>query len=160
MVKSPIPFTKKVIEACDFKDEYELNVIVGPSNRNFNEIPFAINIHRNLDAISMIHQMEYNSLMICSPSTISYEACRVGIPLIIIKTAENQDMIGKGLVDHQCAYEIKAPFHQNLTEAVRLLMSGELHSKAMLDNQARFFKPDVKGNFLKLFSTLNAQRHS
>jgi UDP-2,4-diacetamido-2,4,6-trideoxy-beta-L-altropyranose hydrolase len=154
----PDNFTQQVLDNLAELKDVKLKVIIGAANRNFDDLSHGrhVQILKNLNAVQIIEQMQMNALMICSPSTVSYEACAVGIPLIVIRTADNQKMIAEGLVNGRCAIEIQADKMNELRNSVNTLLVHDGFASEVLENQKKLFRQNVSGNFQKIFSELSA----
>jgi UDP-2,4-diacetamido-2,4,6-trideoxy-beta-L-altropyranose hydrolase len=99
----PLQLTSKIIQF--YHSEYpsiHLDVIIGPGFNDFKEVeldhfPF-LTYYRNLNALSMCQLMLQVDLCITAGGQSIYELGRLGIPFIVIQTAENQTGNISGLV--------------------------------------------------------------
>ncbi|MBL0954700.1 MAG: hypothetical protein IBJ01_08040 [Leptospira sp.] len=99
----PLHLTSKLIQF--YHSEFpssELDVIVGPgftefTEEEFHQFPY-LKIYRNLDARSMCELMLQVDLCITAGGQTIYELGKLGIPFIVIQTAENQTGNISGLV--------------------------------------------------------------
>ncbi|MDF3820175.1 glycosyltransferase [Leptospira sp. 96542] len=91
----PLNLTSKIINQCSSKfPDLNLDVIIGPGFKHFKENQFlkktTVKFYRNLDATSMVQLMMLADLCITAGGQTIYELGKLGIPFIVIKTAENQ----------------------------------------------------------------------
>ncbi|MBW0434106.1 UDP-2,4-diacetamido-2,4,6-trideoxy-beta-L-altropyranose hydrolase [Leptospira yasudae] len=88
---------------CEFRPDWEKNIIIGPGFRNLKEIEFVIDgncrLHRNLSAEEMKNLMIQNDLAISAGGQTTYELDRCGTSMILIETADNQKNNIRGWVD-------------------------------------------------------------
>jgi len=66
-----------------------------------------VTFHHLLNDSEMIRLMSSCDLAICAPSTVSLEVCCIGLPLIVIQTADNQSSICEGLQRKQAAWVVQ-----------------------------------------------------
>lgn len=94
--------TKNLIE---FEKSEIINVLVGNSYSNLEELEDFIKKHPNVSLFQGLEQKEISLLMrkakfsICSSSNISYEYCTVGGGLFTLQTADNQKEIHRFLLN-------------------------------------------------------------
>lgn len=70
-------------------------------------LPFAVNFLENASAADVIETLERHDLAIVSASNIANESICVGIPLIVVLTADNQEQLFDTLTKNNLAYGIR-----------------------------------------------------
>lgn len=153
----------KLMVNCGYSD---ISVIIGSVNTNEEELinyknalqNIQIRFYVDISAREVIDLIQNCDLMVTSPSTISYEACMVGIPLIIFKTAENQQKIAEGLLYNKCA--IMLPDPAKIDSEINRRFLNDLNAKIdvlreVLKNQTVFFNDSSKFNLRNIFNELN-----
>lgn len=87
------------MEKCDL----EFNLFVSSNNANIDSIikkaKLNNNISLNIDSKETDRGMAGSDLAIITPGTLSYEAACLGLPMLLIKLADNQDMNAIGWVN-------------------------------------------------------------
>lgn len=152
----PQNYSEKVINLLQSFENLKIHLIIGQMNRNFAEDINIENLrfHRNLNPLEIIALLQQSKLMICSASTIAYESCSVGIPLCIVKTADNQQLIANGLVKNNCASELNLEDALNCRNIIGQLLTAEDFRNEMILSQSKIFQTDISKNFTNLFNQL------
>ncbi len=139
----PLNLTLRLIRIYASKfPNFKLDIIIGPGFENFPTDEFfnsdIIRFYKNLDADSMYRLMCESDLCITAGGQTVYELGKLGVPFIVIKTAENQlgNLLGlnrTGLVE-QYIDPIGSDFEQKVesftdnlsTKNARSLMNEKL----------------------------------
>lgn len=150
----PNNFTQKVLDICSVMPNINIKIILGASNQSFDKkaIKHNVIILNNLNTSDLIKEMTNASVFICSASTIAYEACSLGVPLLVVKTADNQQSIFNGLISNKCALAFN--FSDTAKSIVKDILSNNELRKEMFNKQVQLFKGDIKNNFLNIFEKL------
>lgn len=103
----PLDYTKKSVDRLiDNEIIHNKEVILGPGYNHKESISFYeknnIRVHRSLNVNQLIELYKNSICLVCSPSNTAIEAMCVGVPLLILKVAENQKRIEKFILDNQC----------------------------------------------------------
>lgn len=154
----PENFTQKVLNVCYGIKNCNIRIILGASNQSFNkkEIKNNVVVLNNLNTIDLIKEMTNASVFICSASTIAYEACTLGVPLLILKTSDNQQLIYRGLIENKCALGFDISANTNSIELVENILYNTILRQEIYNQQLLLFKGDVKNNYLGIFTQLDA----
>lgn len=147
----PLHLTAKILQFYTSKYPFlYLDVIIGPGftefkEENFNHFPL-IQFYRNLDPSSMCKLMLQADLCITAGGQTVYELGSLGVPFIVLKTAENQNGNISGLVKSGVIDSYLDPndgdFSKNLShlyqklenQFIRQIMSAKLKSLFQLDS--------------------------
>ncbi len=152
----PDNYTQKALDICSSIPDIKIKIIIGASNNSFiNSSNYNnVTIMNNLGTEDLINEVTSSDVMICSASTIAYESCSLGIPILVAKTASNQELIYNGLLSNECALEFnfldtkKSEINLN-----KILFDKDIRNK-IYKKQIELFKVDVKQNFLNIFKGL------
>lgn len=125
--------TQKFLQALvQLKFVEEIDLMLGAINPHLKTMDEFIAQHRhvnivkhfNISATELCDLLQKCDVAICPASSISYECCAVGIPLLTGYTAENQQGILSGLLQHKVAYglgDLNVVSIEKINEKVRLL---------------------------------------
>lgn len=134
----------KTIEACLQTNAFEeIHAVLGASYPFYEELKtFAaknpgIFLHQNLSASEMRQLMTTCELAITSASSISYEACSVGMYLIAGWYADNQKFLYQYLTENELA--IGAGNFEDIREVVQTSLKVPRNYKALLQKQKKHF---------------------
>ncbi|MFN0032880.1 MAG: UDP-2,4-diacetamido-2,4,6-trideoxy-beta-L-altropyranose hydrolase [Flavobacteriales bacterium] len=91
----------------------EIHLMVSHVNPHLHEIeawaalyPAIVRMYSDIDAAQLVRLLHQMDLVICPASSISLEACAVGVGLAVGYTADNQMDNFKALVQHGLAFEM------------------------------------------------------
>ena len=142
-----------------FKNFSEINIVLGGAYKHVRIFELAeknniIKLHSNLSESSLFKLMKESDLAIAPCSTISYEICSVGIPLISGYIVENQLNIYKGFLEKNIfidggdlKYKIEEDFVQLIQE---LLDSTIEENRERVYNQFKLFNKNQINSLLTL----------
>ncbi|MCY7357118.1 MAG: UDP-2,4-diacetamido-2,4,6-trideoxy-beta-L-altropyranose hydrolase [Rudanella sp.] len=146
------------------KQEWRVHVVVGPMQQNRPTIEALqssfkhLKILSNLTAEQMVGELIKCQLAITACSTVAYEVCSVGRPLIAIQTADNQEKLARFMRHNELTStiiqtngstdQITVALHFGLERAY-----AHLRKKAV-QNQRRFFDGQSPERFRALFNRL------
>jgi len=145
----------------NFKDILEINVIIGGAYKHESIFELAeqnniIKLHFNLEEVSLFKLMEKSSLAIAPCSTISYELCSVGVPLISGYFVENQLNIYKGFLKHNVFIDggnLKNKNEEGFIKLIQKILDLTTEdSEGMLYNQYKLFNKNQRESFLSLIT--------
>jgi UDP-2,4-diacetamido-2,4,6-trideoxy-beta-L-altropyranose hydrolase len=91
-------------------------------------------------------------LLICTPSTISLEACCIGVPIFTLLLAENQRLISAGLRREGAAYSFDTSNLDSISNAFRGLTVDM--RKSMVSRQTKLVDGRSDERLLELFTSL------
>ncbi len=148
------------------KQEWRVHVVVGPLQQNRPAIEALqssfkyLKILSNLTAEQMVAELTKCQLAVTACSTVAYEVCSVGRPLIAIQTADNQEKIARFMRHNELIPAIllaDGPTHQ-ITFALYFGMDRSYAPlrKQAVQNQRRFFDGQSPERFRALFNRLTA----
>jgi UDP-2,4-diacetamido-2,4,6-trideoxy-beta-L-altropyranose hydrolase len=149
----PQEISLPVVRFClKYKNLQKIIVLTSPLNKNIHELariarqhPDIIEIKLSLSAIEVRDLLLHADLLLCSPSTISLEACGIGTPLVLYTTASNQEENAKALVEMGCAIGIGGNDHFEWEILAHLLddeNSFIFEANRMLSAQANYFREE------------------
>ena len=109
--------TLRILQALDLtKLDLTVNVVIGIANPNYNKISqwrgenknskLRINLLSNLSASEMCEQFMQNDFLFTPGSTTAWEACCIGIPMIVGLIADNQSGMAQILGERQAALNV------------------------------------------------------
>jgi len=145
------------------KQEWRVHVVVGPMQQNRPAIealqPQFKHLHllSNLTGEQMVAELTKCQLAITACSTVAYEVCSIGRPLIAIQTADNQTGLATFLTEKSLAevlpasasvHDMAHAFHQGLCRDILGYWS------LLVKNQRRFFDGQSPERFRALFNRL------
>lgn len=146
------------------KQEWRVHVVIGPMQQNRPTIEaFQIGFRHlkilsSLTAEQMVAELNKCQLSITACSTVAYEVCSVGRPLIAIQTADNQERIARFLQQNELT------FINITTETLADQLAGALvvglqpnyidFRKKFVKNQRRFFDGQSPERLRALFNRL------
>ncbi len=100
----------------------ELDVIVGPAFRNREEIEIAADkrcrLRINASPVDLFEAMRSADLAVAAGGQTTYELARLGVPMILIRAAENQRGNIEGLVAAGAAVSAGSPEDSNFADEV------------------------------------------
>jgi len=131
------------------KNLNKISIIIGPSYIHERSLfletdeKIKIEIHKNVNANELIKLINKSDFAVVSASSISIECTKIGIPLYLIKTADNQNNNYRFMLMNRCADSFT-----NLNEY------NYQRGKKMLESQKLLFKSDIKNNLKNIFIKL------
>ncbi len=148
------------------KQEWRVHVVVGPMQQNRPAIEALqlsfkyLKILSNLTAEQMVAELTKCQLAVTACSTVAYEVCSIGRPLIAIQTADNQEKMAKFMRHNELIPAIlstNGPTIQ-LTVALEFGLNRSYSSlrNQFVKNQHRFFDGRSPERFRALFNRLTA----
>ncbi|TAE31647.1 MAG: UDP-2,4-diacetamido-2,4,6-trideoxy-beta-L-altropyranose hydrolase [Cytophagales bacterium] len=148
------------------KQEWRVHVVVGPVQQNRQAIEAMqtdfkhLKILSSLTAEQMATELLKCQLAITACSTVAYEVCSVGRPLIAIQTAENQKRLASFLRQNELIF-ITLTGDELLSQFVSAFHVGLTSNQAgfrtrFVQNQRRFFDGQSPERFRALFNRLTA----
>jgi len=160
--------TLRILQALDLtKLDLAVNVIIGIANPNYDKIlqwtegnkdsTLRINLLSNLNASEMCGQFMQNDFLFTPGSTTAWEACCIGIPMIVGLIADNQTGTAQILGERQaalnvgwyrdvCIDKIKTKFLESVNDKKKL--------KLFVDSQKNIVGGDSKKRYVTLFLEL------
>jgi len=146
------------------KQEWRVHVVVGPMQQNRPAIEALLprfkhlNILSNLTAEQMVAELTKCQLAVTACSTVAYEVCSVGRPLIAVQTTDNQEKLARFMRHNELTStiiqtngstnQITVALHFGLERAYAHLR------KQAVQNQRRFFDGQSPERFRALFNRL------
>lgn len=142
---------------------WRVHIVIGPVQQNRLAIEAMqselkhLTILTNLSARQLVVELTKCQLAITACSTVAYEVCAIGRPLIAIQTADNQTRLATFLADKSLAdvlpggasvHDMARAFHLGLGRETRGLWS------LFVQNQRRFFDGQSPERFRALFERL------
>lgn len=104
-----------------------IDVIVGRINPNIKKIDEFISKQKNMslycDVDNMAQLMIKADLAVGASGSSSWERCCVGLPMILISVAENQEDIARNLENHQCAVYLGKSSEVTKLDILRVVQS-------------------------------------
>lgn len=133
----------------EFNQIEKINLILGASYvhedllrtslKNTNKFE----IFKNINAFKLISLIKNSDFALVSASSISIECAKIGIPLYLICTADNQNHFYDFMLRNKCAGNINEITDYNYETG-----------KNMLDLQSSLFPKNIKRNILNIFKLL------
>lgn len=119
-----------------FKDEIIWVAPLGRSNERLDK-KSQINIHSNLEASQMIHQMQKSKMVFIPSSVICFEAIAVRCPIFTCYFVDNQQLIYKGLMEKELAtgsglIENKEDIYAAVVKSIEFYNNDPLHKQQMI----------------------------
>lgn len=150
----PLDYTKKSVDRLiDNEITNNVEVILGPGYNHKESISFYeksnISFHRSLNVNQLIQLYKNSACLVCSPSNTAVEAMCVGIPLLILKVAENQKRIEKFILDNQCGVSFV-----EATKNLNSFKSFQDKRSAMLKNQSIVIDGKSDERIIKILQSL------
>ncbi|GAB3491566.1 UDP-2,4-diacetamido-2,4,6-trideoxy-beta-L-altropyranose hydrolase [Spirosoma knui] len=145
------------------RQEWRIHIVVGPlqSNRPAVEALQSqfkhLHILSNLTADQMVAELLKCQLAITSCSTVAYEVCSIGRPLIAIETADNQARISSFLVNNSLANVCPSTISlDDIAGNIGIGTSAEYANvrQLIVKNQRRYFDGRSPERFRALFDRL------
>jgi len=158
--------TLRIVKALDLIDlNLIVNVVIGIANPNYHTISkwigknskLKINLLSNLNASEMCKQLILNDFLFAQASTIAWEACCIGIPMIVGITADNQTGIAEILGNKQAALNLK--WYKDISiikikEKFLRLINDKYLLKQFITNQKNIIDGNSKLRYQKIFAEL------
>lgn len=99
----------KILQAlCRASEAWAIDVVLGPfyTHEESLKLPIAnathkISLHRRV--ASLLPLMKKADVMVCGAGSTVWEGCRMGIPMAVIQSAKNQDLIADQLIRTKAA---------------------------------------------------------
>ncbi|GAB3540717.1 UDP-2,4-diacetamido-2,4,6-trideoxy-beta-L-altropyranose hydrolase [Spirosoma fluminis] len=145
------------------QQEWRIHIVVGPLQSNRPAIEALqsqfkhLHLLSNLTADQMVAELTKCQLAITSCSTVAYEVCSIGRPLIAIQTADNQVRLASFLVDNGLANVYANDFPlDGLSTGIEIGTSSEYEDvrQLIVRNQRRYFDGRSPERFRALFDRL------
>jgi UDP-2,4-diacetamido-2,4,6-trideoxy-beta-L-altropyranose hydrolase len=146
------------------KQEWRVHVVVGPMQQNRPAIEALqssfkyLKILSNLTAEQMVAELTKCQLAVTACSTVAYEVCSIGRPLIAIQTADNQERIARFLMAKHLAEVFQNSLSvQELAEAIDTGLHYNILPPAnasQVTNQHAYFDSRSPERFRALFNRL------
>ncbi len=134
---------------------YKINLLIGDSYKHIDQLQkLPVNIFKNLSDFQLVDLISRQLLVITPPSTLAYEVCAVGCPLIVGSFADNHFAVEKALSDNGLSFSCGRL--KDIT-AVKLLNTVSDILKAapeILKRQAEVFDGKQQRNLLEKFIEL------
>ena len=155
--------TLKVLKSIELLNEnLTVNVVIGLANPYYKNISQWINTSRkkniflysNLQASEMCDQIIQNDLIITTGSTTAWEACCIGIPMIVGVIADNQIQIASVLARMKAAVNIgfyKTATLEGLSNAYRKILKNKQFCYELVENQKKIVDGKAKKRYQKAF---------
>jgi UDP-2,4-diacetamido-2,4,6-trideoxy-beta-L-altropyranose hydrolase len=132
-------------KCCNIADLRNIVLLVGNANPHketlqafiSNNTSKNINLQYNLSDEQVCWYMQQAQVAICPPSVSSYEACCVGMGLLVFQTASNQKEIYSFLTEQQLATGIQAV--ENLEQNLRKLLLNPEIAANQVSLQKKYF---------------------
>lgn len=148
------------------KQEWRVHVVVGPMQQNRPAIEALqsrfkyLKILSNLTAEQMVAELTKCQLAVTACSTVAYEVCSIGRPLIAVQTADNQERMARFMRHNELTPTVLSTngATDQLTSALYFGLdrnSAGLQKQAV-QNQRRFFDGQSPERFRALFKRLTA----
>lgn len=162
----PSNFSKEVLSvALSLKKFDGIHLVLGNAYQHLDELEILLSnqtntfLHRNLSAAEIVTLMQSCNLAVVSASGISYEAAAVGIGLIVIRTADNQQGIYKFLTTNGLALGLSTlngiELQQQLTSLTPEKINRQiLEQRIFFKDSTPFFRKIVHRLFLEFEITL------
>lgn len=140
--------TINILEACRGLDIQHIDVI-GNKPQTYNELFTSldypsINFHFQISASKLAGLMSRNQIAICPASTLSLEACAVGMGLITGYFSNNQKNIYEGLLDNEMALGV-GDFHMVDKNQWAETISKLVYNSDIIQNQVDHQKIKIDG---------------
>lgn len=143
--------------------EWRIHIVVGPLQANRPAIEALqsqfkhLHLLSNLTAEQMVAELTKCQLAITACSTVAYEVCSIGRPLIAIQTANNQTNLAFFLMGRNLANVVLSgmpinDIHRGFQMGTSMKFSEA--RQGMIDNQHRFFDGRSPERFRALFTRL------
>lgn len=125
--------TIKVLQMLnnDFFETFNVTIITSKKNTYYSDIKKFSNNYENLnlvlDSTKIDEYMALADLGLISPGTLSYESTCVGLPMLLVNIADNQNINAKGWVEKGCAFSlggIEELSDSTLNNNIRLLINN------------------------------------
>ncbi len=156
-----------ILECFGFvKQEWRVHVVVGPMQQNRPAIEALqsrfkyLKILSNLTAEQMVAELIKCQLAITACSTVAYEVCSIGRPLIAVQTADNQERIAQFMRHNELTPTIlstnESTFQITLALQFGLNRNAVGLRKQFVQNQRCFFDGQSPERFRALFNRLTA----
>ena len=157
--------TLRILRALELtKFSLTVNVIVGVANPNYQKIlrwinengnsEFSIHLLSNLSASEMCEQFMENDFLFTPGSTTSWEACCIGIPMIVGMIADNQmgmaEILGKKFAALNVGWYKDVPTEKIKTKFLKLVNDRKI-LKQLVDTQKNIIDGYSKERYTKLF---------
>lgn len=120
-------------------ENISIDIVTG--NKDFKEIENITkkwnNIKLIMDSNNLEEQMANSDLGIIAPGTLSYEAACVGLPMLLITIADNQNINAKGWVDTGCAIGLGTVDNlssEGLNSSIKELINHPIKLRTMSEN--------------------------
>lgn len=145
--------------------EWRIHIVVGPLQANRPAIEALqsqfkhLHLLSNLTAEQMVAELTKCQLAITSCSTVAYEVCSIGRPLIAIQTADNQSNLASFLMARNLANVLPSALSIDAIHRGFQIGTSTKFSEirqVMIDNQRRFFDGQSPERFRALFNRLCA----
>ena len=125
----------------------QVKLIVGPSYAHLENLKSAtqedssIQIKQNVKAAELVKLIGNSDFALCSASTISIECIKVGIPLYLVQTADNQESNYRYFLENDYAAKPEAiPQYSPACGEKMLSRQGKAFSGRIADNFGAIFK--------------------
>jgi UDP-2,4-diacetamido-2,4,6-trideoxy-beta-L-altropyranose hydrolase len=113
--------TLKAIKKLN-RPDITVDVVLGKANQNKNKIEMLIasipNAAVHIQVNNMAELMADADLAIGAGGSTTWERCSLGLPSIVISTAENQETLSRALADNQCI-DYLGPGKNATTDSIR-----------------------------------------
>jgi len=118
------------------------------------EYPGRINVYRNLDENKIIALLKQSSIVICPPSSFSYEVCAVGRPLIVGSFAPGQMEIAGQLAKYNLAIDCGALKCLTKDILMNALKQANAFASHCISQQKHYFRGQQPENIIHAFKNL------
>lgn len=127
----------------------QVTLVVGPSYVHLEDLiketkeDSQVQLRQSVQPAELIELLYNRDFAIVSASTISIECMKIGIPLYLVKTAENQQSNYTYLLEKEYAAKVEDMFNYSFS-----------YGEKMLNNQAAAFNGNVEENLRAIFEEL------
>lgn len=147
--------TGKITDILLNNTSYKINLLIGDSYKYIDRLQgLPVKVLKNLSDYQLVELISKQKFIITPPSTLAYEVCAVGCPLIVGSFADNHFAVEKALSDS--GLSVSCGKLKDLTsESLLNTVSNALKSSSeMLKKQKEIFDGKQQKNLIEQFRNL------
>lgn len=143
--------TEKIVQFMLHYPDYKINVLIGDKYARKQELEaYPVRIYKNCSADELCELMKHQRLIICPPSTLSYEVCAVRCQLMVGSFVENHIAVEKSLAEYGLAISC-GNFEEMTINHFDAVLKEALCDDSLLIKQAVYFDGKQKERFISCF---------